>query len=124
MLCPHCGGVLAEPSPHYKSRKLAFIPVLCPLCEMVLILESDTHKVVYSEAWVPTPERLPPIRVGTPIYLNNREHKLFLEQGVVISKDHNHYRILVNSLDVDWNGAYLWVPEHWVKELPTEMRRS
>ena len=60
---------------------------------------------------------LPELKVGTEIYINNKEHKFNLEQGKVIGKDHRHYKVELIHL-----GKVIWVPEHWVEPLPEELK--
>lgn len=62
-------------------------------------------------------EEIPPIRVAEEVYIDNSDHEFYLEQGVVIGRDHGHYRVKFCSLDKRINGRMLWVPAHWVKVL-------
>jgi hypothetical protein len=62
-------------------------------------------------------ENIPPISLGKEVYIDNLEHEFCLEQGIVIGRDHGHYRIKFCSLDKRINGKKIWVPTHWVKIL-------
>lgn len=62
--------------------------------------------------------------IGTYVYINNKEHKLFLEQGEIIKLGHQHYRLRFVSLDKKIHNAQIWIPEHWIRVLPQELNRD
>jgi hypothetical protein len=58
---------------------------------------------------------------GTKVYIINKDHKLFLEQGTVRDLDHKHCRIEFSSLNSSLNGKKLWIPIDWLSSLPEEL---
>jgi hypothetical protein len=66
------------------------------------------------------PENIPELKLKTPVYINNKEHKLHLEQGVIVEKDHNHYRVKIISTNKEINGKCLWFPQDWIDPLPKD----
>ena len=64
----------------------------------------------------------PEMREGTHVFINNKEHKLHLEQGVVVARDHRRYRIKFISKNKAINESCLWVPEHWVDPIPKKKK--
>jgi hypothetical protein len=62
-------------------------------------------------------EDIPPIKEGTKVIINNIEHDLFLEFGIVVQRSHKFYRVQFDSL----GGIMVWVNAHWVDELPKEL---
>jgi len=66
----------------------------------------------------------PELKIGTQVFINNKEHPLFLEQGEVTQKDHRHYRIKIISQNSNLNNKCIWVPEHWVDPLPKELKNA
>jgi len=65
---------------------------------------------------------IPELRIGTLVYINNKEHPLHLEQGKIIDKDHLHYKVKIVSLLKDIDNKVLWFPQHWIDPLPKELK--
>ena len=82
---------------------------LCAHCEKRYHIESITTKRNF--------EILPELKNGTIIYINNKEHKLNLEIGKIIARDHRHYQVEIGN-------KVIWMPEHWVEPLPKELMRD
>lgn len=100
MNCPDCERELER-----QDSNIFF----CKACEKRYHVEIIEEKKNY--------EILPELPVGTEIYVNNRQHKLHLEQGTVTEKSHRYYRVKLR------NGI-IWMPEHWIEPLPKELRRN
>lgn len=104
-----------------------FLPTYCKICKLLFIIDRATSGIACVERIVePTPKvevKIPELPIDTPVYIANKEHPLFLEQGTIIQKDHVHYRIKFISTDKKIHDSALWVPDHWVKELPAGMRK-
>jgi hypothetical protein len=64
---------------------------------------------------------IPNVAPGTKVYIINKDHKLFLEQGTVRDLDHKHCRIEFSSLNSSLNGKKLWIPIDWLSSLPEEL---
>ena len=98
----------------------------CSSCDRVFRFDQKAEALVpfgvYSSS-ERVPEDIPPIPVGDMVYVDNREHELFLEQGVVVKRDHAHYRVRFTSLDKSIDGRKLWVPQHWVRPFDLYSRR-
>ena len=69
----------------------------------------------------PVQKRIPPIQLDEIVYIDNKEHPLYLEQGVIVRKKHIHYRVKFTSTLPNINGKCLWIPEHWVKAVPKDL---
>ena len=70
------------------------------------------------------PLNIPELREGTFVFINNKEHPLFLEQGVIVERDHVQYRVKLVSKNTNINDTCIWFPEHWIEPIPKELRRS
>ena len=125
MICSKCRSEIkiSVPSGNYA---IAY----CPNCDVVFVVDSRTFTILTSESVsgetvsstniIPTRQ----LEVGTQVYINNKEHKLFLEQGVISNTGYGHCRVEMCSLDKTINGSQIWFPNHWVSGLPKEVRRS
>jgi hypothetical protein len=127
--CPRCGCKLD--TPRLSRADHIFLPTYCKICKLIFMFDKATSGVVCvdsasdkREPPVPRPNKiiLPPLPMGTPIYVVNKEHPLFLEQGVVSGVKHLHYRVKMVSMNKKLHGSFLWIVEHWVRELPQDMR--
>lgn len=88
-------------------------------------MEDDVNLDTESlEDFKPLPVNRPELREGTLVYINNKEHPLFMEQGMIVSRDHVHYRIKIVSTNSAINNTCLWIPEHWIDPLPKELRNE
>ena len=99
MICPDCKRDM-----DFEEKNV----YICRVCGNILHAESIEPCKNY--------QILPELRVGSEIYINNMEHKFNLEQGVILSKDHRHYKVKLSGKII------IWVPEHWVEPLPKELR--
>ena len=123
MNCPDCDGSLKQIS---VSRSKFFL-ASCLNCSALFLVDSETLTTVHRETihiCEQIPENIPPLELGTAVIIINKQHSLFLDQGVIEEKKHLHYRIKMISVDKKLNGFLLWVPHHWVQELPKEFLRS
>src|SRR5512137_2806229 len=117
--CPVCGYDLVKGSMLDSQYQLVY----CEFCDKIMLVDtfSDAlcNKVVDFMNAIQTAikEEIPPMEEGTPIYVNNKESKFFLDIGIVIDRDHLHYRVKLS------NGTQVWMPEHWIRSLPKELRR-
>lgn len=53
-------------------------------------------------------EVLPVLEEGTVVIIDNKDHPLHNQIGVVCERKHKHYRL-------ELENKKIWVPEHWVK---------
>lgn len=103
MQCPQC-----ENQYYYDAGCL---PLHCPHCGYKLVITTED----YSDKKQIEVD-LPPLPEGTQIMINNKEHKFYLEQGLVIKKDHKFYCIELISQDEHVHQRRVWVPVHWVEK--------
>jgi hypothetical protein len=64
---------------------------------------------------------IPEYQVFTPVFVKNKEHKFYLEMGVVVDTDHKHVRVKFYSYNPDIHNKCLWMPDHWIQLLPKEL---
>lgn len=121
--CPRCGTLNSvqlqtwDDSPAY--------PCFCGSCDYFFWIKrtadaTETLTLQVGE-FKPKPD-IPPLPLKTPVFINNRDHEFFLEQGIIVKKDHKHYRIRFKSEDTRLNGKCLWFPADQVSEIPKEFR--
>lgn len=118
--CPKCGkdDIVAG------SGTEAFASIYCKHCGFVSIIDKMTNELIQQEALSletkprQNVDQIPPLDLQTQVYINNREHQLFLEQGVIVDKQHLHYRVKIVSCNESLNNVKIWIPEHWVRQLP------
>lgn len=53
-------------------------------------------------------EETPELGVGQVVIVDNEEHPLHNNIGLICDVKHKHYRLEIQ-------GSKIWVPEHWVK---------
>lgn len=76
--------------------------------EMMLIMPNQKIKA-----------KIPLLKIGTKIYLNNADHKFYLSPGTIINKDHVHYRVCLRYHDGQLvKNTIFWCPENWIKSIP------
>jgi hypothetical protein len=95
---------------------------MCKYCEEIYFVKIYDETLTISSASHKVKLDIPNIMPGTKVYIINKEHKLFLEQGTVCDLDHKHCRILFKSLENAIDDRKLWVPASWISELPEELR--
>lgn len=115
MKCPAC---------KYKLLRSYIEPVVyyCDKCDFLYKFSERAESLVPFGRLMPRDRmsvKIPEIPEGTPIYVDNLQHKFHLEQGIVIKRDHEHYR--VKLCDMDSTTTFVWLPRHWVKMLPEEL---
>ncbi len=118
MICPLCNHKLQSVIDAPGIR-----PQYCEHCDKIWIggdeiVEYEVMKTKYQNK-----EEIPELAISTVVYITNKEHKFFLEIGTIIEKDHKHYRIRFDSQNKEINQKCLWIPEHWVIAMPSEMVR-
>lgn len=126
--CPKCGSLNAIELFTWDDS-LAY-PCFCGICDYFFWIER-TADVTETVVLAPTTIRakyknrqkcdIPPLELKTQVFICNKEHKLFLERGIIVKKDHKHYRLRFSSLDERLNKKCLWVPDHWVDVIPKEL---
>lgn len=125
MFCPRCGKEIqtSRPIVGYSFRN-----AYCLNCDKVLVIDIQSGKEVYAEDVNVIPNKisvdLPDFAEDTIVYINNKESVLFLEQGIVVGRDHKHCRIKFKSSDPRFNGFLIWIPGHWLRVLPSEFIRG
>jgi Zn-finger nucleic acid-binding protein len=123
MICPLCNSKLQSVIDVPGIR-----PQYCQHCDRIWIGDDEiVHQQDFEYETVKTENRskeeIPKLTIGTVIYVANKEHKFFLEIGTVIEKDHKHYRVRFDSQNKEINQMCLWLPDHWVLAMPSEMVR-
>ena len=91
---------------------------ICPDCSGL-----DNEQLMVNK-FVKSGVSIPPLDVASWVYVDNKEHIFFLEYGIIIGKDHLHYRVKLKSYDEAVNGLFVWLPQHWVKLLPEELKND
>jgi Zn-finger nucleic acid-binding protein len=117
LTCPLCDAALHEAFDLDEIQ-----PIYCPFCDRIWIVEHN--QIIYQENVLPSKiyEILPELREGTIVYINNKQHHLFLEKGIVSQRNHRYYRIQLISSDKKLNGKQMWFPEHWIEPMPKNTR--
>ena len=118
--CPKCG---AEQEGYNDNwHEFVGFPLICQKCEKMFWVKMRNEALVI----VPTtmPVEIPPLEVGTRVYLDNREHEFHLSPGIVVDKDHIHYRVKISYYSGETRHTVLWVPQHWVKPMPTWLSQT
>jgi len=113
--CPKCGKLNVLISEGWHD--VGFMPVECSNCLVLYWGEvfSDIEKSVISETKQFLKEEIPELEEGTEVFLIHRDHKYHLEPGVVIDRDHKHYRIKFHDDKV------IWFPSNLVQKIPDEL---
>lgn len=65
-----------------------------------------------------TKESIPPLIEYTKVFVINRQHVKHLEPGIIIARDHIHYRIRFDD------NKKIWMPAHWIVAIPGEFYDS
>jgi hypothetical protein len=123
MKCPNCNHWLA------KSNYIDELSIYyCEFCDQTFRFTRSESIPVPHEDFLVTlddqdkvKEKVPDLEVATRVYVNNKEHSLFLEHGIIAAKAHLHYRVKMVSLNKEINGKFIWFPEHWIRELPKDL---
>ena len=97
------------------------IPHFCPYCDEFNWVRREADEELSISLHSEIPLIIPPIELGSQVYIDNNDHEFHLERGKISDKDHWHYRILFSSLDDRINGTVLWMPQHWIKAIPQEL---
>jgi hypothetical protein len=118
MICPLCNGQLESVIEATGMR-----PQYCPHCDKIWVGDDETIQNESLSTKGKQEVEIPKLAVETVVYVTNREHDFFLEIGVIIKKDHKHYRVQFNSQNPKINKKLLWMPEHWIAAMPQEMVR-
>ena len=106
MKCPYC------------KRDIAFENNKCICrCGRTYVLNKSGAKITYAD--------ITTFDIAERVYVTNKEHDMFLEMGMVVSKkkNNNFYRIKLISVDKKLHGCCLWMPSHWLACLPEELRQ-
>ena len=122
--CPGCSKISEQDLLTWGNSLI--IPFNCPYCDTFYWLEKQVHQdnteteVTYSitdtqPSWS---AQIPEIELGIDVYITNAEHEFHLERGVIVDKDHVHYRVLFTSQDERLDNKKVWVPENWVARVP------
>jgi hypothetical protein len=130
MQCPDCHKDAIE----VRWDEVPFKVGYCSICNITFLLDGDdvvTYKFdvdkengqATREQLVDKTENIPELHIGTPIYVDNKEHQFFLEFGWIVDKTHEHYRVEFHSCDERINGKKLWMPSHWIEPIPKHLLR-
>jgi hypothetical protein len=90
----------------------------CPKCDLEMLLINKSYICEICDKSI----ELGDIQIGEDIYISYEKHPLFMEQGNIIDSDHMFYRVRISC--GPRSGHQIWVPIHWVRRLPDELRRS
>lgn len=99
----------------------------CPFCTEKLLFEGDTADCQCGKRFILPELHVEPhhdtsYEIAERVYICNKEHDFFLESGIVSDRDRNYTRIRMTSLNKRIDRYHLWVPNHWLKALPEELR--
>jgi len=112
MNCHHCQSqILDKGSPSSWAGISDSYPVKCVNCAEISWIEF----IVENPILPIVPLSIPPLKVGTIVYVDNREHLKYLDPGTIINKSHVYYRIQFPD------NERIWMPEHWIKAIPSQM---
>lgn len=121
VICPSCG--------HIDETKLStwdvneYFPYVCSKCREFNWIKRNKDACETSNViWHKSSEQISNIRLGAHVYVNNRDHELFLERGTIEGKDHAHCRVKFISTDKRINEKRLWVPNAWLCKVPDELK--
>ena len=119
--CPRCGQLNIMELTTWDDNPAH--PCFCKACDYFFWIRktADVSETITIEStYTKHDTDIPPLPLKTAIYISNKEHKFFLEQGIIIKKDHKHYRIKFISQNEKIRDKCLWVPDHWVAKIPKE----
>lgn len=116
MICSICSANTIEVRWDDVPNRLLY----CSVCDKFFLSEGDEYIHINEESQFDV--ELPLYDIGTPVYITNRDHEFFLEAGYVSKKDHKHYRIKFVSKNDKIDGKQVWVPDHWVRDVPKFLR--
>lgn len=103
LTCNNCGCVCSyEWADLIVDEKTSHF--LCQNCFANIALTTES---IWRDNCVAT---IPVLEKGTLVRIDNAEHVWHGGIGIISNKKYGHYRLEIN-------GANLWVPAHWVKEL-------
>jgi len=114
MKCPLCDRELQESIQLSDELRYFF----CDHCNKSWISKKGSiieNETIAVGGQIPVDES-PKLTEGTRVYVDNREHKLHLEQGIITKCEPRHYRVKLVSTDQQLNGRFIWFPSHWIKE--------
>jgi hypothetical protein len=83
---------------------------MCERCSAIYWAEGCVENVTLRPKGVD--EQIPPLLEYTKVFVVNREHKRYLEPGMIIARDHIHYRVKFKD------GTNTWMPSHWIVAIP------
>jgi len=78
--------------------------VLCEFCMDIITISNE-----YQSENTFIKEQIPLLNIGTVIIVDNKEHPLHNQIGIIKSKKHKHYR-------VELDNQLIWMPQHWIKQ--------
>lgn len=125
MNCPNCNRLLLK-SNYVDELSIYY----CEFCDESFRFSRDEaipvprEDILVSLDQPGVGEKIPELEVATRVYVNNKEHSLFLEHGIVAAKAHLHYRVKMISLNKEIDGKFIWFPEHWIRELPDDLVKT
>jgi len=112
--CPKCGKLNAITSDSWKD--VGSMPIECSNCLTLYWgkVYSDIEQSSIMKEQVILKEEIPELEEGTEVFLIHRDHKYHLEPGVIVARDHKHYRIKFRD------GKVIWFPDNLVQKIPDE----
>ncbi len=113
-LCPSCGYHNIIQSDRWSD--VGFIPLECESCDTLYCAklsgpDGDATVVLEEDGHQEFEEEIPELPIGSPVILKNTDHPLHEVSGIVVDKDHKHYRV---EFDLD-SKIILWCPEEWIE---------
>lgn len=124
--CPKCNRELALTGELWANKSV--LTLYCFECDKIVFkdIKNGVLKFPIEEKFGSdkVPVQIPNLPRRTKVYICNKEHKFFLEQGMISDKSHGFYRVKLRSLDKKLDNKFIWVPEHWVRVLPRELLRE
>jgi Zn ribbon nucleic-acid-binding protein len=108
-ICPQCGVQNDLSQDGWEGEEV--IPIECFQCGD-LYLQKVTIEDVACIGVKFEPKVETNLKIGSVIYIHNKQHQLNLQRGRIIDKDHCNYRVQLVS------GIRIWFPHNCVIPLP------
>lgn len=107
--CPECNNPINDALRNAEWNSIDCIPVECDKCGLILLYKPIEETTCCNINFQPQSET--DLDVMSWVYICNRDHSFYLRVGLIVDKDHVHYRVQFE------NGDKTWVPFHWVEPI-------
>ncbi len=115
--CPKCS--FEQEGCNDSWHEYLGFPFICQKCGELFWIKRTNETMIMTVHDNKMKTKMPPLKIRTKIYLDNKDHKFYLSPGMIVAKDHVHYRVKLyyreNSMT---KHTFLWCPESWIKPMP------